>query len=136
MVYIWSRTNANKKCARSQAFVLAVQVGEENSVAVSSRYQVRLGDDHRAAGMLKSRLYSADDLWIFWFQQKEKELKKKGPQFYMLWETDTDKEKMRRIHDHVSAPKRDLPGKFRRFFLTLYYSKIFDYFTGYSSAWQ
>lgn len=30
----------------------------------------------------------------------------------MLWETDTDKEKMRRIHDHVSAPKRDLPGEF------------------------
>lgn len=30
----------------------------------------------------------------------------------MLWETDTEKEKMRRIHDHVSAPKRDLPGKF------------------------
>lgn len=35
---------------------------------------------------------------------------RKGPQFYMLWETDTDREKIRRIHDHVSAPKRDLPG--------------------------
>lgn len=28
----------------------------------------------------------------------------------MLWETDTEKDKMRRIHDHVTAPKRDLPG--------------------------
>lgn len=34
----------------------------------------------------------------------------KGPKFYMLWETDTEREKMRRIHDHVVAPKRDLPG--------------------------
>lgn len=36
--------------------------------------------------------------------------KPKMPNFYMLWETDTDREQMRRIHDHVVAPKRDLPG--------------------------
>lgn len=35
--------------------------------------------------------------------------KPKLPKFYMLWETDTDREQMRRIHDHVVAPKRDLP---------------------------
>lgn len=34
----------------------------------------------------------------------------KIPKFYMLWDTDTDREQMRRIHDHVVAPKRDLPG--------------------------
>lgn len=43
---------------------------------------------------------------------KAKKEKEKGPKFYMLWETDNDKEKMRRIHDHVSAPKRDLPGEY------------------------
>lgn len=43
-------------------------------------------------------------------RQREKAERQRGPKFYMLWETDTDKEKMRRIHDHVSAPKRDLPG--------------------------
>lgn len=50
--------------------------------------------------------------WVSTTEQREKEkaLRKKGPQFYMLWESDNDKEKMRRIHDHVSAPKRDLPG--------------------------
>lgn len=42
--------------------------------------------------------------------EKERLEKKKGPKFYMLWETDTGKEDMRRIHDHVTAPKRDLPG--------------------------
>ncbi|XP_058065929.1 ribosome biogenesis protein BOP1 homolog [Anopheles bellator] len=34
---------------------------------------------------------------------------RKGPKFYMLWETDHGKEEMRRIHDHVTAPKRPLP---------------------------
>lgn len=43
-------------------------------------------------------------------EETEKAKAKKGPSFYMLWDTDTDGEKMRRIHDHVSAPKRDLPG--------------------------
>lgn len=42
--------------------------------------------------------------------EKERLERKKGPKFYMLWETDTGKEDMRRIHDHVTAPKRDLPG--------------------------
>ncbi|XP_055530537.1 ribosome biogenesis protein BOP1 homolog [Wyeomyia smithii] len=35
---------------------------------------------------------------------------KKGPKFYMVWDTDHGKEEMRRIHDHVVAPKRPLPG--------------------------
>ncbi|XP_058833184.1 ribosome biogenesis protein BOP1 homolog [Topomyia yanbarensis] len=34
----------------------------------------------------------------------------KGPKFYMVWDTDHGKEEMRRIHDHVVAPKRPLPG--------------------------
>nr|XP_029722419.1 ribosome biogenesis protein BOP1 homolog [Aedes albopictus] len=34
----------------------------------------------------------------------------KGPKFYMIWESDHGKEEMRRIHDHVVAPKRPLPG--------------------------
>lgn len=34
----------------------------------------------------------------------------KQPKFFMLWESDTGREKMRRIHDHVAAPKRALPG--------------------------
>lgn len=41
--------------------------------------------------------------------KKEREAKR-GPKFYMLWTSDTGREQMRRIHDHVSAPKRDLPG--------------------------
>lgn len=48
--------------------------------------------------------------WMKTTDELEKEKAKKGPQFYMLWETDTGKQDMRRIHDHVSAPKRDLPG--------------------------
>uniref|UniRef100_A0A336MZH9 Ribosome biogenesis protein BOP1 homolog n=1 Tax=Culicoides sonorensis TaxID=179676 RepID=A0A336MZH9_CULSO len=43
-------------------------------------------------------------------EQKRIALANKGPKFYMMWETDTDREKMRRIHDHVVAPKRALPG--------------------------
>ena len=34
----------------------------------------------------------------------------KGPKFHMIWETDYGREEMRRIHDHVVAPKRPLPG--------------------------
>lgn len=41
---------------------------------------------------------------------KKDKLAKKAPKFYMLWETDTSREDMRRIHDPVTAPKRDLPG--------------------------
>lgn len=43
-------------------------------------------------------------------EQDKLKSKVRMPNFYMLWETDTDREKMRRIHDHVVAPKRDLPG--------------------------
>ncbi|XP_023305270.2 ribosome biogenesis protein BOP1 homolog [Lucilia cuprina] len=49
--------------------------------------------------------------WMKTMEELEKERKeKRGPKFYMLWETDTSREEMRRIHDPVSAPKRDLPG--------------------------
>ncbi|XP_063708159.1 ribosome biogenesis protein BOP1 homolog [Culicoides brevitarsis] len=49
-----------------------------------------------------------------WMKTREEQKRiaeaNKGPKFYMMWETDTDREKMRRIHDHVVAPKRALPG--------------------------
>ncbi|KAM7344809.1 ribosome biogenesis protein BOP1 homolog [Cochliomyia hominivorax] len=49
--------------------------------------------------------------WMKTMEELERENKaKRGPKFYMLWETDTSREEMRRIHDPVSAPKRDLPG--------------------------
>lgn len=49
--------------------------------------------------------------WMKTTEEVEREKqKKRGPKFYMLWETDTGRESMRRIHDPVSAPKRDLPG--------------------------
>lgn len=57
-----------------------------------------------------SRLVNAIKMGWLKTKNDRQQKKKKGPQFYMLWDTDTDKEKMRRIHDHVSAPKRDLPG--------------------------
>jgi len=41
--------------------------------------------------------------------QKERE-KNQGPQFYMLWQSDDQLEEMRRIHKHIPAPKRHLPG--------------------------
>ncbi|EZA58909.1 hypothetical protein DMN91_010615 [Ooceraea biroi] len=41
--------------------------------------------------------------------QKERE-KTEGPQFYMLWQSDDQAEEMRRIHKHIPAPKRHLPG--------------------------
>ncbi|KYM98037.1 PREDICTED: ribosome biogenesis protein BOP1 homolog [Cyphomyrmex costatus] len=41
--------------------------------------------------------------------QKERE-KSKEPQFYMLWQSDDQAEEMRRIHKHIPAPKRHLPG--------------------------
>ncbi|XP_018302660.1 ribosome biogenesis protein BOP1 homolog [Mycetomoellerius zeteki] len=41
--------------------------------------------------------------------QTERE-KDKGPQFYMLWQSDDQAEEMRRIHKHIPAPKRYLPG--------------------------
>ncbi|XP_043276869.1 ribosome biogenesis protein BOP1 homolog [Venturia canescens] len=42
--------------------------------------------------------------------QKEREMKKNEPQFYMLWQSDDQAEEMRRIHKHIAAPKRHLPG--------------------------
>ncbi|XP_011207973.2 ribosome biogenesis protein BOP1 homolog [Bactrocera dorsalis] len=49
--------------------------------------------------------------WMKTMEEVEREKKEaRGPKFYMLWETDTSREHMRRIHDPVSAPKRDLPG--------------------------
>ncbi|CAD7015168.1 ribosome biogenesis protein BOP1 homolog [Ceratitis capitata] len=49
--------------------------------------------------------------WMKTMDEVEREKKAaRGPKFYMLWETDTSREQMRRIHDPVSAPKRDLPG--------------------------
>uniref|UniRef100_A0A182NK53 Ribosome biogenesis protein BOP1 homolog n=1 Tax=Anopheles dirus TaxID=7168 RepID=A0A182NK53_9DIPT len=35
---------------------------------------------------------------------------KRAPKYYMLWTSDHGKEDIRRIHDHVVAPKRPLPG--------------------------
>ncbi|XP_060533643.1 ribosome biogenesis protein BOP1 homolog [Cylas formicarius] len=48
-----------------------------------------------------------------WIKTREEQAKlraKKEPQFYMLWETDDQAEEMRRIHKHIPAPKRLLPG--------------------------
>ncbi|GAB1862748.1 Ribosome biogenesis protein BOP1 homolog [Camponotus japonicus] len=41
--------------------------------------------------------------------QKDRE-KNQEPQFYMLWQSDDQAEEMRRIHKHIPAPKRHLPG--------------------------
>lgn len=41
-------------------------------------------------------------------EQREKELA--GPKYYMLWQSDEVAEEMRRIHNHIPAPKRLLPG--------------------------
>lgn len=48
--------------------------------------------------------------WIKTLAEKEKLRAKKEPQFYMLWQTDDKAEEMRRIHKHIAAPKRHLPG--------------------------
>lgn len=42
--------------------------------------------------------------------EKEKQQKGKAPDFYMLWQSDDQAEEMRRIHKHIPAPKRHLPG--------------------------
>lgn len=41
---------------------------------------------------------------------KRKAEREKGPQFYMLWKSDDVSEEMRRIQNHIPAPKRPLPG--------------------------
>lgn len=51
-------------------------------------------------------------------EQEKIEMEKKQPKFFMLWETDSGREKMRRIHDHVAAPRRALPGRFIDSFFT------------------
>ncbi|XP_065218330.1 ribosome biogenesis protein BOP1 homolog [Planococcus citri] len=43
-------------------------------------------------------------------QKQEERRKKREKQFYLLWKTDDTAEDMRRIHDHIPAPKRLLPG--------------------------
>uniref|UniRef100_A0A182WLI9 Ribosome biogenesis protein BOP1 homolog n=1 Tax=Anopheles minimus TaxID=112268 RepID=A0A182WLI9_9DIPT len=43
-------------------------------------------------------------------EKRRLEAIRRAPKFYMLWETDHGMEEMRRIHDHVVAPKRPLPG--------------------------
>ncbi|XP_012525411.1 ribosome biogenesis protein BOP1 homolog [Monomorium pharaonis] len=49
--------------------------------------------------------------WIKSTAEMQKERKKsQGPQFYMLWQSDDQAEEMRRIHKHIPAPKRHLPG--------------------------
>lgn len=48
--------------------------------------------------------------WIKTRAEQEKLRAKKEPQFYMLWQTDDQPEEMRRIHKHIPAPKRHLPG--------------------------
>lgn len=50
--------------------------------------------------------------WIKTRAEQEKLRAKKDPQFYMLWQTDDQAEEMRRIHKHIPAPKRALPGRF------------------------
>nr|XP_033325599.1 ribosome biogenesis protein BOP1 homolog [Megalopta genalis] len=42
--------------------------------------------------------------------EKERQQKKNEPKFYMLWQSDDQAEEMRRIHKHIPAPKRHLPG--------------------------
>lgn len=48
--------------------------------------------------------------WIKSTQEQKKLQAKKDPQFYMLWQTDDQSDDMRRIHKHIPAPKRLLPG--------------------------
>lgn len=49
--------------------------------------------------------------WIKTEAEKEKEREEKKQQkFYMLWGNDDQGERIRRIHDHIPAPKRLLPG--------------------------
>ncbi|KAJ9597872.1 hypothetical protein L9F63_011273 [Diploptera punctata] len=45
-----------------------------------------------------------------WMKPREEKKKSYEPNFYMLWQTDEGVEHMRRIHNHIPAPKRNLPG--------------------------
>lgn len=58
-----------------------------------------------------SRLVHAIKMgWLKTREEQERARAKKEPQFYMLWQTDDQAEEMRRIHKHIPAPKRHLPG--------------------------
>ncbi|XP_026472296.1 ribosome biogenesis protein BOP1 homolog isoform X2 [Ctenocephalides felis] len=48
--------------------------------------------------------------WLKTKAERDQERAKKDPQFYMLWSADDQPEHMRRIHKHIAAPKRHLPG--------------------------
>ena len=48
--------------------------------------------------------------WMKPREEMEKKKKSHEPNFYMLWKTDEGVEHMRRIHNHIPAPKRMLPG--------------------------
>jgi len=43
-----------------------------------------------------------------WIKPKPKPTMEK--KFYMLWESDDKSDAMRRVHDHIPAPKTRLPG--------------------------
>ncbi|CAG0884367.1 unnamed protein product [Cyprideis torosa] len=45
--------------------------------------------------------------WMKFREEREKE--KERPKFYLLWEAPDQTESMRRIHDHIPAPKEKLP---------------------------
>ncbi|CAA2962538.1 ribosome biogenesis BOP1 homolog, partial [Olea europaea subsp. europaea] len=63
------------------------------------------------AALVSKFVYSLKMGWMkktSWMKRHRKDLSKK--KFYMLWSNDTDAEEMRRIHNHIPAPKRFLPG--------------------------
>jgi BOP1NT (NUC169) domain. len=45
-----------------------------------------------------------------WMKPREQKKQSQEPKFYMLWQTDEGVEHMRRIQNHIPAPKRHLPG--------------------------
>jgi ribosome biogenesis protein ERB1 len=45
-----------------------------------------------------------------WMKPREQKKQSQDPTFYMLWQTDEGVEHMRRIQNHIPAPKRHLPG--------------------------
>lgn len=45
-----------------------------------------------------------------WMKPREEKKKSHEPKFHMLWQTDEGVEHMRRIQNHIPAPKRHLPG--------------------------
>ncbi|XP_021925490.1 ribosome biogenesis protein BOP1 homolog isoform X1 [Zootermopsis nevadensis] len=45
-----------------------------------------------------------------WMKPQEEKKESHEPKFFMLWQTDEGVEHMRRIQNHIPAPKRHLPG--------------------------